>query len=210
MVTSSQNILLAAGTSGTNGNVGIGNTSPGSLLVVGSGGNFAVSSAGNLTLTGDALDNGVILTRNGDTVTLDGTPVAGFANGNVGIGKPVNASGYTLGGANATNYSLTQPTLSASITPKGSDVGLGSSSQTNGYKDNVIFTATVTRVTNSQPAGAAAGSVQFRTSPACSQATRPARCGSVPNGSTWRRKTRSRSNSPTLKCSRPTVTTRAA
>ena len=36
------------------GNVGIGNTSPGSLLVVGSGGNFAVSSAGNLTLTGTA------------------------------------------------------------------------------------------------------------------------------------------------------------
>ena len=64
------------------------------------------------TLSGTVALVGVV---SGDTVTLTGTPVSSFADKNVGTGKPVSTSGYTLGGANATNYSLTQPALSANI-----------------------------------------------------------------------------------------------
>src|SRR5581483_4288059 len=54
----------------------------------------------------------------GDTVTLGGTPTASFATKTVGNGKAVTVSGYTIGGADAANYSLAQPAgLTASITP---------------------------------------------------------------------------------------------
>jgi hypothetical protein len=51
----------------------------------------------------------------GDTVNLAGTPVATFVDADAGTGKTVNVSGYTIDNA---NYSLTQPTLAANITPK--------------------------------------------------------------------------------------------
>ncbi|MEI7908428.1 MAG: family 43 glycosylhydrolase [Verrucomicrobiota bacterium] len=65
------------------------------------------------TLIGTAALVGVV---SGDTVTLGGTPSASFANANVGTAKPVTVTGYTLAGASAVNYSLTQPALSANIT----------------------------------------------------------------------------------------------
>ncbi len=68
------------------------------------------------TLSGTAIPSGVI---NGDDVTIGGTPSATFANKNVGDGKAVTVSGYTLGGAAADSYTLTQPTgLTANITRK--------------------------------------------------------------------------------------------
>jgi hypothetical protein len=66
------------------------------------------------TLSGTPVLNGVV---SGDTVNLGGTPVATFADKNVGNGKTVNVTGYTISGADAANYTLTQPTLSADITP---------------------------------------------------------------------------------------------
>lgn len=55
----------------------------------------------------------------GDTVNLNTTSVTGaFANANVGVGKTVTISGLTISGAEATNYFLTQPTTTASITAK--------------------------------------------------------------------------------------------
>jgi hypothetical protein len=66
------------------------------------------------TLSGTAALTGVL---GGDTVTLGGTPVATFADANIGTNKPVSVTGFTLGGADGGNYSLTQPTgLTASIT----------------------------------------------------------------------------------------------
>ncbi|MFN8308372.1 MAG: YDG domain-containing protein [Chitinophagales bacterium] len=53
-----------------------------------------------------------------DVVTLGGSPTATFANKNVGTAKPITVSGYTLGGAQAGNYTLTQPTLSGDISAK--------------------------------------------------------------------------------------------
>jgi hypothetical protein len=53
----------------------------------------------------------------GDTVILSGTPVGTFASKDVANGISVSASGLSLGGADAGNYSLTALTLSANIGP---------------------------------------------------------------------------------------------
>jgi filamentous hemagglutinin family protein len=45
----------------------------------------------------------------GDVVTIGGTGSGLFDNANVGLGKAVIVSGYTLGGAAAANYNLLQP-----------------------------------------------------------------------------------------------------
>jgi len=53
----------------------------------------------------------------GDVVSATGTGAGLFADKNVGTGKAVTASGYTLSGTDAGNYNLTQPTgLTANIT----------------------------------------------------------------------------------------------
>jgi hypothetical protein len=53
----------------------------------------------------------------GDAVTLSGTPNLTFANANVGTAKAITVMGYTLSGAQAARYTLTQPTgLTGDIT----------------------------------------------------------------------------------------------
>ena len=53
-----------------------------------------------------------------DMVTLSsGGATGAFADPNVGVAKPVTAAGFTIGGADAGNYTLTQPAgLTADIT----------------------------------------------------------------------------------------------
>jgi hypothetical protein len=54
----------------------------------------------------------------GDSVTLNvGSAAGAFASKDVGPGITVNVSGLTLGGAQAGNYTLTQPSATASIIP---------------------------------------------------------------------------------------------
>ena len=54
-----------------------------------------------------------------DSVTLDhSAAVATFANKNIGNNKTITITGIAIGGANVANYTLTQPTTSASITAK--------------------------------------------------------------------------------------------
>ena len=65
--------------------------------------------------TGTAALSGVV---GGDVVTISGSPVFTFASANVGTGITLNTTGYTLSGADAGKYTLTQPTLSADITAK--------------------------------------------------------------------------------------------
>ncbi len=64
---------------------------------------------------------------NGDTVTLNTSGYgANFASAGVGSGIGVSVSGLTLGGANAANYTLTQPAgLTANITAAGVTIGSG-------------------------------------------------------------------------------------
>ena len=55
----------------------------------------------------------------GDTVSLSSGGATGvFASQNVGTGIAVAVSGLTLGGTSASDYTLTQPTTTASITPR--------------------------------------------------------------------------------------------
>lgn len=68
------------------------------------------------TIAGSAALSGVI---NSDDVTLGGSPVATFTSEDVANTIPVTVTGYTLGGAAAGSYSLSQPTgLTADITGK--------------------------------------------------------------------------------------------
>ena len=67
------------------------------------------------TATGTAALSGVI---GSDVVTVSGTPTYTFTQSGVGTGIGITTTGYTLGGAGAGNYSLTQPSLTASITTK--------------------------------------------------------------------------------------------
>jgi hypothetical protein len=72
-----------------------------------------------LNTTGATL-NGVLA---GDTVTLVTSGAVGaFANKSVGNNKSVAISGLTLSGSAAANYTLTQPTVTASIAPAGLSV----------------------------------------------------------------------------------------
>lgn len=61
--------------------------------------------------TGTAAYSGL---QNGESFSVSGTPVANFTTATVGNGKTINVTGYTTP---STNYSLTQPSLTANITP---------------------------------------------------------------------------------------------
>ena len=65
------------------------------------------------TVSGTATLNGVI---SPDDVTLGGTPVYTFASTAPGTGIAITTTGFTLGGAQAGNYTVTQPSLTANIT----------------------------------------------------------------------------------------------
>ncbi|CAB5040812.1 unannotated protein [freshwater metagenome] len=54
----------------------------------------------------------------GDAVTLSGSATGTFNNQSVGTGKAVAVTGYTLSGSDAGKYSLSQPSLTATIAAK--------------------------------------------------------------------------------------------
>jgi MBG domain (YGX type)/YDG domain/HYR domain len=147
-VISGDTVSLTGGTANFNHkNVGAGKTVTlsGASLTGTDAGNYTLNSVGTttasilaqgLTVTGitaqnKVYDGSVTATLNlggaalngvagGDTVTLSTAGATGsFADKNVGIGKPVQVTGLTIGGADAGNYLLTQPTATADITPKG-------------------------------------------------------------------------------------------
>lgn len=79
------------------------------------GDNKVYDGTTDATASGTAALAGVI---GSEVVTLGGTPVFTFATAGVGTGITINTTGYTLGGTDAGNYTLTQPTLSADITAR--------------------------------------------------------------------------------------------
>jgi len=95
-------------------------------------------------ITGTAALNGRI---GSDDVTVN-AGTAAFADKNVGNGKTVTFSGYSLGGDDAGNYSLTQPaSVTATISKKGVTItGLGAAGKT--YDGNTTATATGTAALN--------------------------------------------------------------
>jgi len=141
-VVSGDSVTLGNATSGTfaNKNVGTGKTVATAMTLSGaSSGNYTLTqptltgtiTAKALTVTGAAVTSkvydgttaatisGAALSGvvSGDTVTLGSAASGTFANKNVGTGKPVTAA-MTLNGTDKGNYTLTQPTLTGTITAK--------------------------------------------------------------------------------------------
>jgi hypothetical protein len=129
-----------------------------------------------LTVTGIAADDKVYDTTTSATIHTGGATLVGkisgddvnlntgsasgvFADANVGSGKTVSISGLTISGGDAGNYSLSQPTASASITPASSASALVSSQNPSTPGSNVTFTATVSAV--APGAGTPSGDVVF-------------------------------------------------
>jgi len=136
--------LVSTGAIGTfvNKNVGIGKAVTISGLTLGGtdSGNYSLtqpSSTANITTAGltvsgviankvyDGTTKATLNTGSASLVGIFGTDVLSlvstgatgtFVNKNVGTGKSVSTSGFTLGGTDASNYTLTQPTLTANIT----------------------------------------------------------------------------------------------
>jgi hypothetical protein len=104
---------------------------------------YDATTAAHLNL-GNAMLVGVF---NGDTVTLNTSGATGtFASKDVGTGINVAVSGLSLGGAQAGDYSLTQPTTSANITARALTITANSTSKT--YGDTVTFTGSEFSVTS--------------------------------------------------------------
>lgn len=80
-----------------------------------SGANKIYDATTTASSTGTAALVGIV---GGDAVSISGSPSLTFDNANVGTGKTISVSGYTLSGAQAARYTLTQPSLTADITTK--------------------------------------------------------------------------------------------
>src|SRR5207302_8459977 len=91
------------------------------LSGTGDPGALTFDMAGNLYVGNDFPDAdpspGVVYVYASSTLTTIAA-VGTFASKNVGNNIPVNVTGLAIAGADARNYTLVQPTLSASITPK--------------------------------------------------------------------------------------------
>ena len=90
------------------------NITPASLSITGLS---ATNKIYDATLTDTLSGTATVSALGSDSVSLGGTGTAVFATKNVGTGRAVTVSGYTLSGADASNYTLLEPTgLTASIT----------------------------------------------------------------------------------------------
>ena len=135
-----------------------------------------VTVTSGLTANNKVFDTTAVTTINSNNITLSGVAAADTGNVSVstngysalfvtpGVGnqKPVLISGLTLTTSTTgllTNYNLTQPTLSANITPYDWLV-LTSTENPAGHGDNAGFSATLT--TSNGTAGNATGSVVFK------------------------------------------------
>ena len=119
---SSDGLTLAVGANGNNNSTGHTKlfnrtTQPMiSLSIQGLTANAKIYDATTVaSVSGNPLLSGV---TNSYDVSLEGTPVYAFDSKNVGTGINITTTGWTLSGADAANYTLTQPTLSSDITTK--------------------------------------------------------------------------------------------
>ena len=110
-----------------------------------------------------------------DSVSLAGTASYAFNSSAVATATTITASGLSLTGGQAGNYSLTLPTLSANISKATSSVSLASSLNPSGFKDSVNFTASLTPL--------ATGNITFQTN-STSYATNTISSGTASSGST--------------------------
>ncbi len=118
------------------------NITPKPITVTGIAANDRVYDGTNAATlnTGNANIAGIV---SGDTVTLGTSGATStFADKNVGNNKPVTIAGLTIAGVDAGNYSLSQPTTTASITPKPLTVtGVSATSKTYDGSTNASLNA---------------------------------------------------------------------
>jgi|GEM_PF-5133930 len=95
------------------------------------------------SVSGTVMLNGIV---GSDDVTVSGTGTGLFADKNVGTGKTITVSGYTLSGTKAGNYTLTQPEATANITPKALTV-TGAAAQNKIYDGTTTATITGSTLT---------------------------------------------------------------
>jgi hypothetical protein len=118
------------------------------------GGTNATLNLGGVTLLG---------VTNGDNITLNTASATGaFADQNAGTGKTVTVSGLTISGARATNYSLTQPTMTANISSATLTVTANSTNRIYGAA-NPTFTASYSSFASGDNTSVLSGSPSFST-----------------------------------------------
>ena len=101
------------------------------LTIVGLSGDDKIYDATAIaTASGTATLAGV---QQGDDVVLSGLPVFTFAASDAGTDITITTSGYTLSGADAGDYVLTQPSLQGDISPRA--ITLAASGQSKLYGD---------------------------------------------------------------------------
>lgn len=90
------------------------------------------------SFTGTATLNNLVFS---DAITLSGTITANFGDKNIGTLKPITVAGYSISGTKAVNYTLSQPSLTASITTKPLTVS-GAAAQNKVYDGLTLATIT--------------------------------------------------------------------
>ena len=117
------------------------NITPAALVVTGLTANSKVYDGTTAsTLTGTPTLSGLV---GSDSAPVRGTATGVFLTKTVGNNKPLTVSGLSLGGADAGNYTLTQPTLTANITPAALTVTANDTNRVYGAA-NPVFTGTIT------------------------------------------------------------------
>jgi len=93
------------------------------------------------TLSGSPTLSGLV---GGDTVLLTNNAVATFNSKNAAVAKPVTVTGFTIGGADAVNYTPSQPSgLTADINPVGTTCTLASAPNPSMLTSNVTLSVVV-------------------------------------------------------------------
>lgn len=135
--------ISATNGAGTDSETLVWTITPKALILSGlSGTNKVYDGTPAATLSGTGTLTGIVGV---DAVTLSGTPTGNFGDKNVGTNKSITVSGYTLSGAQAGNYTLTQPIgLTANITQKSVTV-TGATAQDKVY--NTTTAATISGAT---------------------------------------------------------------
>lgn len=118
---------------------GINKVSPKSITLTGlSGNNKVYDGTSSATVSGSAGISGIV---NSDVISLTGSGVYSFVDKNVGFGKLISVSGFSLSGTKSGNYILTQPSLTANITAKNLTV-TGAVAQNKPYDGSTAATIT--------------------------------------------------------------------
>jgi len=112
--------------------------------------------------TAGATLNGLLPMDAGNVTLVTSGATGTFANKNVGTVKTVTITGVTLAGSAAANYTLSQPTTTADITPAPLTVTANFASRAYGGA-NPAFSATITGFVNGDTAAVVSGAPSFST-----------------------------------------------